>query len=59
MSKNDLQDRSGEYVTPFEEYYLESRILHQTTISYSPQFNGVVKCKTRILKKLINAMLMS
>ena len=29
-------DRDGKYETPFDEFYLEHGIIHQTTTPYSP-----------------------
>ncbi|KAJ0052308.1 hypothetical protein Pint_00881 [Pistacia integerrima] len=53
-------DRGGEY----ESYDLDSfcrdhSIIHETTRPYSPQSNGVGERKNRILKEMVNAMLIS
>ena len=52
-------DLGGEYGPPFEQFCSERGIIHQTTASYSPQSNGIVKRKNRTFKKMINAMLIS
>ena len=52
-------DRGGEYEAPFDEFCLEHDIIHQTTAPYSPQSNGIAKCKNRTLKEMMNAMLIS
>ena len=52
-------DRGGEYESPFVDVCTQYEIIHETTISYSPQSNGVVKRMNRTLKEMMNAMLMS
>lgn len=52
-------DRGGEYESPFGEFCLQHGVVHQTTTPYSPQQNGVAERKNRILKEMINAMLIS
>jgi transposase InsO family protein len=51
-------DRGGEYLSnDFGEYCVEHGIIHETTIPYSPQSNGVAEWKNRTLMDLVNAML--
>jgi hypothetical protein len=51
-------DRGGEYLSnDFGEYCAEHGIIHETTIPYSPQSNGVAEWKNRTLMDLVNAML--
>ena len=52
-------DRGGEYEAPIGEFCTQHRIIHEVTIPYSPQSNGVVERKNRILKEIMNAMLIS
>ena len=52
-------DRGGEYETPIGEFCAQHRIIHEITTPYSPQSNGVVECKNRTLKEMMNAMLIS
>ena len=52
-------DRGGEYESPFGELCLQHGIVHQTTIPYSFQQNGVAERKNRTLKDMMNAMLIS
>ena len=52
-------DRGGEYESPIGEFCSQHGIVHQITAPYSPQQNGVAKRKNRILKKMMNAMLIS
>ena len=52
-------DRSGEYESPFDEFYLEHGIIHQTIGPYSHQSNGIVEHKNQILKEMMNAMLIN
>ena len=50
-------DRGGEYNEPFNAFYREHGIVHQTTAPYSPESNGVAERKNRTLKEMMNAML--
>jgi hypothetical protein len=51
-------DREGEYLSnDFGEYCAEHGIIHETTVPYSPQSNGVAELKNRTLTDLVNAML--
>ena len=62
LSKNIkaiINNRGGEYEFPFEQLCLEYRIIHQTTAPYYPQSNGIVELNNRILKKIMNDMLIS
>ena len=52
-------DRGGEYKSSFIEICTKSGIIHQTTMPYFPQSNGVAKRKNRRLKEKMNAMLIS
>ena len=52
-------DRGSEYESPFAELCAQFGIIHQTTIRYSPQSNGVAERKNRTLNEMMNAMLIS
>ena len=52
-------DIGGEYEFPFEEICTEFGIVHQMTIPYTPQSNGVAERKNRSLKETMNALLNS
>ena len=52
-------DRGGEYESPFVDVCTQHGIIHETTTPYSPQSNGVTEQKTRNLKEMMNAMLIS
>ena len=52
-------DKCGEYEAPFDEFYLEHSIIHQTTAPYSPQSNNIAKLKNQTLKDMMNVMLIS
>ena len=51
-------DRGGEYVS-FNDYCVKKGIIHEVTPPYSPESNGVDERKNRILKEIMNAMLIS
>ena len=57
--KSIRSDRGGGYVAPFEELSNASGIIHQTTVPYSPQSNGVAERKNRTLKEMMNVLLLS
>ena len=38
-------DRGGEYEAPIGEFYSQHEIIHEITVPYSPQSNGVAKRK--------------
>ena len=40
---NLWSDRGGEYESPFTEICLEYGIIHQTTVPYTPQSNGLAE----------------
>ena len=52
-------DRGGEYDAPFDRFYQEHGITHQTSAPYTPQQNEIAKHKNRTLKEMMNAMLIS
>ena len=52
-------DHGGEYESSFTEICTQFGIIHQTTMPYSPQSNGVIERKNRTLKETMNAMLIS
>ena len=52
-------DRGGEYESSFVDFCAQYGIIHETTTPYSPQLNGVAEQKTRILKEMMNAILIS
>lgn len=52
-------DRGDEYELLFGEFCKEHGIIHQTTAPYSPQQNGIAERKNKILKEIINAMLIN
>jgi transposase len=41
----------------FNLFYAEYGIIHERTLPYSPQSNGVAKRKNRTLTDLVNSML--
>nr|KAJ0195046.1 hypothetical protein LSAT_V11C700360720 [Lactuca sativa] len=60
LHKNELikvlrTDRGGEYYDP--NYFESTGIIHQTTVPYTPQQNGVAERKNRTLKEMVNSML--
>jgi transposase InsO family protein len=51
-------DRGGEYFSgDFSDFCVEHGIIHERTLSYSPQFNEVAERKNPTLTDLVNAML--
>lgn len=48
-------DRGGEYYDPV--FFQSVGIIHETTIPYTPQQNGVAERKNRTLKEMVNSML--
>ena len=52
-------DRGGEYKSPFAQICVENGIIHQNTISYSPQSNGIAERKNQTQKEMMNALLIS
>ena len=52
-------DRGGQCESPFVDFCAQHGIIHETTIPYSPQSNGVAERKNRTLKEMMNAMLIS
>lgn len=52
-------DGGGEYFSnEFLDHLYRNGITHQSTISYTPQQNGVAECMNRTLKDLMLAMLL-
>jgi len=52
-------DQGGEYESPFGEIYTQHGSIHEFTVTYSPQSNGIAKRKICTLKEMMNAMLIS
>jgi transposase InsO family protein len=53
-----LSDRGGEYFSnDFSKFCAELGIIHERTLPYSPQSNGIAERKNRTLTDLVNAML--
>jgi hypothetical protein len=51
-------DRGGEYFScDFSDFCVEHGIIHERTLPYSPQSNGVVERKNHTLTDFVNAML--
>lgn len=48
-------DRGGEFYDPL--YFRSIGIVHQTTVPYTPQQNGVAERKNRTLKEMVNSMM--
>jgi transposase InsO family protein len=56
--KHLRSDRGGEYFSnEFDSFCAEHGIIHERTLPYSPQSNGVAERKNRTLTDLVNAML--
>ncbi|GJS35825.1 zinc finger, CCHC-type containing protein [Tanacetum coccineum] len=59
LQQNDLikslrTDRGGEYYDPI--FFQSVGIIHETTVPYTPQQNGVAERKNRALKEMVNSM---
>jgi hypothetical protein len=51
-------NHGGDYFSnEFSEFYVEHRIIHERTLPYSPQSNGIVERKNYTLTELVNAIL--
>ena len=51
-------DWSGEYISNlFGDFFKDNGIIHQTTMSYTPQQNGVAECHNRTLLDMVRSML--
>ncbi|WVZ50235.1 hypothetical protein U9M48_001509, partial [Paspalum notatum var. saurae] len=51
-------DRGGEYFPKvFDVFCAEHGIIHERTLSYSPESNGIAERKNRMLTDLVNSML--
>ena len=55
--KMKRSNRGWEYETPFDKFYLEHGIIHQTIVPYSSQSNDIVEHKNWTLKDMMNVML--
>ena len=51
--KKIKSDRGGEYIL-LNDYYEKEGIIHEVTLPYSPESNGVVERKNRTLKDMMN-----
>jgi len=51
-------DRGGEY-TLFNDFCEKEGIIHEVTPPYSPESNEVAERKNKILKEIMNALLVS
>ena len=59
-NKRHRSDRGREYESNhFNTFCEEHGIIHETTLFYPPESNGVAKKKNRTLKEMMNAMLVS
>ena len=51
-------DNGGEYVNQaFRDFYSENGLLHQLSVPYTPQQNGVAERKNRTLWEMANCMI--
>ena len=51
-------DCGGEYMSnPFSDFLKENGIIHQLTMSYTPQQNGIAKTRNRTLLDMVRSML--
>lgn len=51
-------DNEGEYINhDLHQFLSQHGIVHQTTCTYTPQQNGVAKCKNRHLLEVVHASL--
>jgi hypothetical protein len=56
--KHLRSDRGGEhYPKVFDDFCAEHGIIHENTLFYSPESNGIAKRKNCMLTDLVNAML--
>jgi len=56
--KHLRSDRGGEYFSnDFDEFCVEYGIIHERTLPFSPQSNGIAERKNHTLTELVNAML--
>ena len=56
--KRIILDRGGEYVS-FNDYCVKEGIIHEVTLPYSLESNGVAERKNTTLKEMMNAILIS
>jgi len=55
-----ISDRGGEYESnEFSELCANFCVIHQTTAPYTHQQNGIAERKNKILKEIVNSMLVS
>ena len=52
-------DKGGEYLEPFSAFCALHGIIHEVTLPYSPQSNGIAEQKNFTLKDMMNAILIS
>ena len=53
-------DNGGEYMSKaFKQFCLDSGIVHQTTVPYTPEQNGVAERKNRTIMESVRSMLSS
>ncbi|GKC58002.1 zinc finger, CCHC-type containing protein [Tanacetum coccineum] len=55
LIKRFRTDRGGEYMDTL--YFQSVGIIHETTVLYTPQQNGISERKNRVLKEMVNSML--
>jgi len=56
--KKIRSNRGGEYLS-FNDYCVKEGIIHEVTLPYSPESNGLAERKDRTLKEMMNVMLIS